>query len=100
MANGERADVYKIPITRINIEGHEIQHDYVLSSDNINLGLLLGLDILQYFNFSFDFDAVDDVAEYGRMFFKFRDSRRVDFTKLGKPFAHKLTEGVENTQNQ
>ncbi|MCL2015511.1 MAG: retroviral-like aspartic protease family protein, partial [Defluviitaleaceae bacterium] len=24
MANGERADVYKIPITRINIGGHEI----------------------------------------------------------------------------
>ena len=91
MANGKRADVYRVPLTRINIGGHEIQHDNcILSSDTISLSFLLGLDILSYFKFYFDFDAIDNNAKYGRMFYEFRGSCRTDYTELGKPFAYQL----------
>ena len=90
MENGERADVYKIPINRINIGGHEIHLQYVLSSDTVNLISLLGLDVLSYFKFTFDFDDIDTYAPYGKMLYEFRESRRVDFTKMGEPFAYKL----------
>jgi len=93
MANGKRANVYKIPITRMTIATYEIQHDYVLTSDSVNLSFLLGLDILSYFKFCFDFDAVDSDAGYGRMFYEFRKSRMKNFAKLGEPFAHRFNEG-------
>ena len=91
MANGERADVYKIPITRINIGGHEIQHDYVISSDSVKLSFLLGLDLLSYFKFTFDFDAVSEYTPYGSVLFEFRKARKQDFSKVGGAFAHELT---------
>jgi len=91
LADKTRADAYKIPITRINISGHEIKHnDYILTSDTVEFNLLLGLDILSYFKFTFDFDAKDAGARYGRMFYEFRESRRALFTKLDEPFAYQL----------
>ena len=97
MADGKRADVYKIPITRINIGGHEIQHDdYVLTSDSVAFSFLLGLDILSYFNFRYDFDAVDDKSKFGRITLEFRQSRRKDFSKLGAPFAYRLDDSQGN----
>ena len=92
MANGEPMNVYRIPITRINIFGHEIQHSHVLSSDSPNLSYLLGLDILSYFNFTFNFDAISDDAPFGKMFFEFRKSRQQDFSNLGDSFAYRLDE--------
>jgi len=93
MANGKRADVYQIIAPRINIDGHELQPGYILTSDTIaNLNLLLGLDILSYFKFTYDFDAIDDDAPHGRMFYEFRESRIAPFTKLGEHFAYKLDE--------
>ena len=92
MANGKRADVYKIPITRINIGGYEIQHnDCILSSDTVQISFLLGLDILRYFKFSFDFDTTEG-APHGRMYYAFRESCVTPFTKLGEPFAYQLNE--------
>jgi len=90
MANGERADVYRIPITRLNIGGHEIQHDYVLSSDKVGLSFLLGLDLLSYFKFIFDFDAISEYTPHGSVFLEFRKARRQDFSKMGGAFAHEL----------
>ncbi|MDR2728607.1 MAG: retroviral-like aspartic protease family protein [Chitinispirillales bacterium] len=91
MANGKRADVYKVPILRINIGGHELQpRDCILSSDTVELSYLLGLDIMRYFKFFFDFDAIDVDAPHGRMFYEFRNSCSEPFTALGEPFAHKL----------
>jgi len=51
---------------------------------------LLGLDILSYFKFTYDFDAIDDSAKYGRMFYEFRDARRTEYTNPGVPFAYHL----------
>ena len=90
MANGERADVYKIPIPRLNIGGHEIQHDYVISSDSVDLSFLLGLDLLSYFKFTFDFDAKSQYTPYGSVFFEFRTAKKQDFSKMGGAFAHEL----------
>jgi len=90
MANGERADVYRIPIPRLNIGGHEIQHDYVLSSDKVGLNFLLGLDLLSYFNFAFNFDAKSEHTPYGSVFFEFRTAKKQDFSKMGGAFAHEL----------
>jgi predicted aspartyl protease len=91
LADGSRANVYKIPAPRINISGHELQTDYILTSDTINtLHYLLGLDILRYFKIIFDFDAVDDDAPYGRMFYMFRESQITPFTKMGDHFAYKV----------
>ena len=91
MADGKTVDVYGIKAPRINISGHEIQSDYFLTSDTVeSLNLLLGLDILRYFKFIFDFDAIDESAPHGRMFFEFRKSRFDEYTKLGEPFAHRL----------
>ncbi|MDR2570955.1 MAG: retroviral-like aspartic protease family protein [Oscillospiraceae bacterium] len=91
MANGTRADVYMVKAPRLNIGGHEFQPDYILTSDTIHtLTFLLGLDLLSYFKFTFDFDAIDENAKYGRMFFEFRDSRVKLYTELGKPFAYTL----------
>lgn len=96
MADGKRADVYQIRAPRMNIGGHEIQADYILTSDSItSLNSLLGLDILSYFKFTFDFDAIDDDAPHGRMFYEFRQSRLKLFTKLGEPFAYKLSNSEE-----
>ena len=92
MANGEPMNVYRIPITRINIFEHEIQHNYVLSSDTANVSYLLGLDILKYFNFAFNFDAISDDAPFGKMFLEFRKSRQQDFSNLGDSFAYRLDE--------
>jgi len=92
MANGKRADVYKLKAPRINIGGHELQPDFILTSDVItSLNLLLGLDILRYFKFTFDFDSIDDDAPYGRMFYEFRANCFEPFTKLGDPFAFSLS---------
>ena len=91
MADGKRANVYRVKAPRINIGGHELQLDSILTSDSItSLNLLLGLDVLRYFNFSFNFDAIDDDAPHGRMFYEFRESCIAPFTKLGEPFAYKL----------
>jgi predicted aspartyl protease len=91
MADGKRADVYMMKAPRINIGGHEIQSDYILTSDTIeSLNLLLGLDILRFFKFTYDFDALDENAPHGRMFYEFRESCIKPFVKLGKPFAYKL----------
>ena len=91
MANGKRADVYKVKITRMGIDGYEFQHDYILTSDSIKtLGLLFGLDMLCKFKFTFDFDAIDEDAPYGKMFYEFRKSQLKAFTKLGEPFAYQL----------
>ena len=93
MADGKRANVYKVKAPRINIGGHELQLDNILTSDSItSLNLLLGLDILRYFNFSFNFDAIDDDAPHGRMFYEFRESCITPFTKLGESFAYKLND--------
>jgi hypothetical protein len=91
MADGKRADVYLLPITRMNIGGHEIQPDYIMTSDTITtLRLLLGFNILGYFKFTFDLDAVDADALYGRMFYEFRQSRMKPYTKMGETFAYKM----------
>ncbi|MCL2198646.1 MAG: retroviral-like aspartic protease family protein [Defluviitaleaceae bacterium] len=92
MANGERADVYKLPGMRLNIGGYEIQHDFILSSDTINLSLLLGLDVLNYFKFTFDFDSTDSACPYGKMFYALREKMKKSYSNLQKPFAHKLTD--------
>jgi len=92
MANGERADVYKVPITRMTIGEYEIQHDFILSSDTVNLSFLLGLDILRYFKFTFDFDATDEDAPYGKMFYSLRETMRTSYKKLGESFAHRLSQ--------
>jgi len=93
MANGSKADVYKVKAQRINIGGHEIQPDYILTSDTIkSLNLLLGLDILRYFKFIYDFDAIDEDAPHGRMFYEFRQSRHVPYSKMGDSFAYNLNE--------
>jgi hypothetical protein len=52
----------------------------------VKLSFLLGLDMLRYFKFTYDFDAADG-APHGRMLYEFRDSQRADYTKLGAPFA-------------
>ena len=92
MADGKRADVYKLKAPRINIGGHELQPDYILTSDVVlSLNLLLGLDVLSYFNFNFNFDSIDEDASHGRMFYEFRQSRFKPFTKLDEPFAYKLS---------
>ena len=62
----------------------------ILTSDAFELNFLLGLDILRYFKFLYDFDEVDEDAPYGRMFYEFRDSQRKPFTKLGESFAYQL----------
>ena len=90
MANGDKADVYKLPITRINIGEHEIKHEYILSSDNTNFSFLLGLDILKYFRFIFDFDAITEDFLYGQMLYEFRKSQQVDYRSLDEKFAHKI----------
>jgi len=93
MADGTRIDLYKLKAPRFNISGHELQPDHILTSDSIkSLNFLLGLNILQYFKFTFDFDAVDNDAPHGRMFFEFRKSRIVPFTKLGDSFSYELTD--------
>jgi len=91
MANNKRADVYEIPAMIMSIGGTELLSDRnLLTSDSIELNFLLGMDILSYFKFLFDFDKVDEDAPYGRMFYEFRESRRKHFTELGKPFAYQL----------
>jgi len=91
LADGNRADVYRIPAPRINISGHELQLESILTSDTINtLHFLLGLDVLRYFKITYDFDAIDNDAPHGRMFYEFRESCIAPFTKLGEPFAYKL----------
>jgi len=96
MANGQRADVYQVKAPRINIGGHEMQPDYILTSDTItSLTLLLGLDILRYFKFTYDFDAINEDAPHGRMFYEFRKSCINPFKKLGDSFAFNLTDNVE-----
>ena len=91
LADGKRADVYKVKAPRINIGGHELQPDHILTSDTIRtLNLLLGLDVLRYFKFTFDFDAVDEDSPYGRMFYEFRENCFEPFTKLGDSFAYYL----------
>jgi len=96
MANGDKADVYKVKAPRINIGGHELQPDYILTSDTItSLNLLLGLDILRYFKFTYDFDAIDENAPHGRMFYEFRDSCFVPYTKMGDHFAYNLGDSKE-----
>ena len=91
MANGKKIDVYKIPITRMNIGGYEIQHNgCILTSDTVKLGFLLGSDILRYFKFTFDFDATENNAPYGRMFYELRNSQKVNFKKVGSPFAYQI----------
>ena len=93
MADGKRADVYMVKAPRINIGGHEIQPDYILTSDTIaSLNLLLGLDILRNFKFTYDFDAIDDDAPHGRMFYEFRESCITPFIKLGESFAYKISD--------
>lgn len=95
MANGNRADVYMINATRFNIGGYEIQPHYILTSDTImNLNLLMGLDLLRNFLFTFDFDAIDAYAPYGRMLYELRETVVTPFTKLGEPFAHQLNEAA------
>jgi len=96
MANGSKANVYKVKAQRINIGGHEIQPDYILTSDTItSLNLLLGLDILRYFKFTYDFDAIDADAPYGRMFYEFRESCIEPYRKMGDHFAYNLDETKE-----
>ena len=91
LADGNRADVYRIPAPRVNISGHELQLGFILTSDTIStLHFLLGLDVLRYFKIIYDFDAIDDDAPHGRMFYEFRESCITQFTKLGEPFAYKL----------
>ena len=98
MANGERADVYKVPITRMNIGGYEFQHDHILTSDTVNLSFLLGLDVLQYFKFTYDFDSVDPASPYGKMIYELRETKKKAYTKFGESFAHSLlNEKRENT---
>jgi len=93
MADGTKANVYKVKAPRINIGGHELQPGYILTSDSItSLNLLLGLDIMRYFKFTYDFDAIDKDAPYGRMFYEFRESCISPFTKLGDHFAYKLSD--------
>jgi len=93
MADGQRADVYQVKAPRINIGGHEMQPDYILTSDTItSLTLLLGLDIMRYFKFTYDFDAIDEYAPHGRMFYEFRNSCLKPFEKLGDSFAYNLNE--------
>ena len=93
MANGSKADVYKVKAQRMNIGGHEIQPEYILTSDTItSLSLLLGLDILRNFKFIYDFDAIDDDAPHGRMFYEFREACITPFTKLGESFAYKISD--------
>jgi len=92
MADGKRADVYMVKAPRINIGGHEIQPEYILTSDSItSLNLLLGLDILRFFNFKYNFDAIDEDAPHGRMFYEFRGSCIKPFTKMGDHFAYNFT---------
>ena len=44
LADGNRADVYRIPAPRVNISGHELQLGFILTSDTIStLHFLLGL---------------------------------------------------------
>jgi hypothetical protein len=91
LADGTKADVYKLPATRMNIGGYELQPEFVLTSDTIkNLSLLLGMDVLQYFRFTYDFDAVDLDAPHGRLFYELRSSRVRPYTKLGEPFAYQF----------
>ncbi|MDR2591034.1 MAG: hypothetical protein LBC71_08640 [Oscillospiraceae bacterium] len=93
MADGKKADLYKLKAPRINISGYEMQTNFILTSDTIKtLNFILGLDVLQFFNFSFNFDAIDEDAPHGRMFYEFRESRITLFTKLGEPFAYKLND--------
>jgi hypothetical protein len=96
MADGNKADLYKLKSPRLNISGHELQLDYILTSDTIKtLNFILGLDVLRYFKFTYDFDAIDDDAPHGRMYYEFRESCITPYTKLSEPFAYKLgdTEG-------
>jgi len=80
MADGKRIDLYKIKAPRINISGHEIQPDHLLTSDSVKtLNYLLGLDILQYFKFTYDFDAISDDAPHGQC-----------FMNLGSPAYYRL----------
>jgi len=77
MANGSKADVYKVKAPRINIGGHELQPDYFLTSDTISsLNLLLGLDILRFFRFTYDFDAIDENALSGSKPYACREVNR------------------------
>ncbi|MCL2223037.1 MAG: hypothetical protein FWC20_11700 [Oscillospiraceae bacterium] len=96
MADGNKADLYKVKAPRMNISGHEIQNDYILTSDSVtSLNSLLGLDILSYFNFSFNFDATDIDAPHGKLLYEFRQSRLKPYTKLDEPFAYKLNDSSE-----
>jgi len=93
MADGKRVDLYRLRAPRINIGGHELQPDYILTSDSImTLNFLLGLDVLRYFKFTFDFDAIDDDAPHGRMLYEFRESCIKPFTKLGDHFAFNISD--------
>jgi predicted aspartyl protease len=93
LADGTMADIYKLPATRMTIGDYELQPEYIFTSDTIkNLRLLLGMDILRYFKFTFDFDAVDEGAPHGRMFYELRDSRVKPYTEMGEPFAYRLSE--------
>jgi predicted aspartyl protease len=92
LADGTKADVYKLPATRMNIGGYEIQPKYIYTSDTVkSLRLLLGMDILQHFRFTYDFDAVDTKAPYGKLFYILRDSRLKPYTAMGEPFAYQLS---------
>jgi hypothetical protein len=93
LADGTKADVYKLPATRMNIGGHELipKPNYIFTSDTINnLSLLLGTNIMRYFKFTFDFDALDSAAPYGRMFYEFRSNCTEPYTEIDEPFAYRL----------
>ncbi|MCL2087510.1 MAG: retroviral-like aspartic protease family protein [Oscillospiraceae bacterium] len=91
MANGQRADLYKIEATRMNIDGYELKVDSILTSDSIkNLALLLGLDILKNFTFAFNFDWVNEDTPYGRMLYELRKSVVKPFENLNKNFIFHL----------
>jgi hypothetical protein len=93
LADGTKADLYKIPATRMNIGDYELELDYILTSDTINnLNSLLGMSALQYFKFTYDFDAINEEAEYGRLFYELRSSRIKPYSKMGEPFAYRLGE--------
>ena len=94
MANGKRADVYEVPITRMTIGEHEIQpQNNVLTSDSVELSFLLGLDVLHYFRFAFDFDVTVG-APHGRLYYEFRASQRKAYTQYGEPFAYQLDDNT------
>lgn len=82
-------DVYMIPEMLLNISGHGIKLTYIHTSDTIKeLPLLLGRDLMRFFDWSFNF--VEGYFEY-----EFNPKAVILPSGTNKPYAY----GVEKTHS-